>query len=348
MVASPESDQYLAMSHTPTVSIGLPVYDGARYLREAIEDFLRQTYTDFELIVSDNASTDETQAIIREASVRDERIRYVRNETNIGALPNSNQTFELAQGRYFCLAAHDDRHAPTFLETLVATLEENPDAVLAYSQCMLIDQAGEPLQAVPEQGLHIMPDGRAVDYDQRLERPLPNDVAKRYHAVLQSNDVNAPMHGLFRRSALERVGGHQIHGSDRLIVAHAALLGSLVFVDKPLFSYRIHPDSTFFLTREEWAERETGQEKNASPLATIRTFRNFWRAVGQSDLAGSDKPKAYAATIAYALRPAAIRRALLPSPDNYFGWKRWPWQREVQPPVRFSAPSDLCDSGTHA
>jgi len=199
------------MSHTPTISIGLPVFNGARYLREAIKDFLQQTYEDFELIVSDNASTDESETIAREAATRDERIRYVRNETNIGALPNSNQTIELARGRYFCTAAHDDRHAPNFLERLLAALEQQQSAVLAYSRCVLIDEAGEPLRAVPERGLHAMPNGRAVDYDQKLECPLPDDTVKRYHAVLQSNDVNAPMHGLFRRSVLERVGGHQFH-----------------------------------------------------------------------------------------------------------------------------------------
>ena len=348
MVATQDEQKLFAMSHNPTVSIGLPVHNGARYLREAIGDFLHQTYEDFELIVSDNASTDETEAIVREAAALHERIRYVRNETNIGALPNSNRTIELARGRYFCLAAHDDRHAPDFLERLVAALEENSDAVLAYSRCVLIDEAGEPLRAIPERGLHTMPNGQTVDYDQKLERPLPSETVKRYHVILQSNDVNAPTHGLFRRRSLERIGGPHFHGSDRLIVAHAALLGRFVFVDEPLFSFRIHSGSTLFLSREEWAKRETGEELGASPLATLGTLRNFWKAVGQTDLDAGEKIGAYSATVAFAFRPAAIRRALLPSPDNYFGWKRWPWQRD--PKARFAAPSRPATSttGTHA
>lgn len=336
------------MSVFPSVSIGLPVFNGARYLREAIEDFLRQSYRDFELIISDNASTDETEAIAREMVALDERVRYVRNETNIGALLNSNQTIELAAGKYFCLAAHDDRHAPEFLERLVAALDNDPAASLAYSRCVLIDEANQPLQAIPERGLHITPDGRAVDYDQKLERSLPQDLTHRYHAVLQSNDVNAPIHGLFRRSVLERVGGHQFHGSDRLIVAHAALLGSFKYIAEPLFSFRVHAESTFFMTREEWATRETGERRDASPMATLRTFRNFWKAVGNADLGFADRVAAYVATIGYAARPAAIRRALLPSPDNYFGWKRWPWQRTAQPPVRFSDSTFAKPRGTHA
>jgi len=335
------------MSHTPTVSIGLPVFNGALYVRAAIEDFLQQTYTDFELIVSDNASTDETETIVREAAASDHRIRYVRNGTNVGALPNSNQTIKLARGQYYCLAAHDDRHTPDFLERLVAALEENPDAVLAYSRCVLIGDDGKPLQAIPDRSLHAMPNGETVDYDQKLERSLPGGTVKRYHAILQSNDVNAPTHGVYRRHSLERIGGHHFHGSDRLIVAHAALIGQFAFVDEPLFSFRIHSGSTLFLSREEWAKRETGEALGASPLATLGTLGNYWRAVGQTDLNVWEKIGAYSATVAFVFRPAAFRRLLLPNPDNYFGWKRWPWQRD--PKAGLSAPSDPVNStkGAH-
>ncbi len=329
------------MSSLPTVSIGMPVHNGALYLSDAIEDFLGQTFSDFELIVSDNASTDESEAIVREAAERDKRVRYVRNETNIGALPNSNRTMELARGKYFCLAAHDDRHVPTFLAMLVAELEANAEAVLAYGACTLIDEKGNAFKNIPERSVHVSTDGCAVDYDQMLERKLSDTSAKRYHAVLQSNDVNSPIHGLFRRSVLDRIGGHHFHGSDRLIVAHAALLGPFAYVDEPLFSFRVHPESTLFLTREQWAKRETGEEQGASPLSALRTLGNFWRAVGQTELGAMQRLGAYAATLAYAARPTAIRRALLPGPDNYFGWKRWPSGRTVQGRAPLASSSSL-------
>ena len=337
MVATPNDQKFLAMLHTPTVSIGLPVFNGARYLREAIEDFLRQTYADFELIVSDNASTDETEAIVREAAERDERIRYVRNRTNIGALPNSNQTFEMSRGRYYVLAAHDDRHAPDFLGSLVAALDSDPDAVLAYGRTTLIGEEGEALRKDPTVGKHVSSDGRMVSYGQDLERLMPVQTVPRYRAVLRSSDVNAPIHGLFRREILAEIGGHQIQGSDRLIVSHAALLGPFVFVDAALFAFRIHADSTLFLDRDAWAQRETGHADLLSPISTLLTFGNYVRVVGRSPISAAERMRAYMATFGYAVRPTALRNTFLPGLDNYFGWRRWPWQR--RPEAGIAAPS---------
>src|SRR3974377_1117825 len=99
----------------PKVSIGLPVYNGENYLRLAIDSILTQDYTDFELIISDNASADATQEICREYTARDCRIRYYRNKINIGASGNYNRVFELARGGLFKWAAHDDVHLPAFL-----------------------------------------------------------------------------------------------------------------------------------------------------------------------------------------------------------------------------------------
>ena len=336
------------MPHAPTVSIGLPVHDGARYLCAAIEDFLQQTYEDFELIVSDNASTDETEAIVRELAEGDERIRYVRNEVNIGALPNSNRAFELARGKYFCLAAHDDRHAPDFLGSLVAALEADPGAILAYGRTTLIGEEDEALRLDPASGMYFSSDGKLVPCGKDLERRLPAETVSRYRAVLRSSDVNAPIHGLFRHELLAEIGGHQIHGSDRLIVSHAALLGRFVFVDAPLFAFRIHNGSTFFLDREAWVERETGQADLDSPFATFRTFGNYLRAVSRSPLSGAERVRAYIATFGYAVRPVALRNTFLPGLNNYFGWRRWPWQRKAK--ARFATPPDPANSltGTHA
>ena len=89
------------MNNRSRVSIGLPVYNGEKYLEQALISILSQTYTDFELIISDNASTDRTQAICREYAAKDPRIRYYCNEENLGAAPNHNRVFELASGEYF-------------------------------------------------------------------------------------------------------------------------------------------------------------------------------------------------------------------------------------------------------
>lgn len=98
----------------PHVSIGMPVYNGGRYVKAALEAVLAQTFRDFELIISDNASTDATEAICREYAARDPRIHYSRNGENLGAARNSNRTVELATGQYFKWAHHDDLCAPEF------------------------------------------------------------------------------------------------------------------------------------------------------------------------------------------------------------------------------------------
>lgn len=315
--------------YTPLVSIGLPVYNGARYLREAVKDFLVQSFGDFELILSDNASTDETEELCRDFEKLDARIRYVRNEVNIGALPNANQAIALARGKYFCLAAHDDRRSPEFLERLVSALESNTGAVLAYGRSTLIDEHGASLQTGTK-GLNALPDvpgARPVDYDRKLERALPEEPLKRFKAVLQSNDVNSPVHGLFRTDVLRDLGGHRFHGSDRLLVAGAALTGRFMFVDEDLFSFRIHPDSTFFLDREAWVLRETGGLSKSSPADTLRTFGNYLKTVQASDLPRTQRLQGYLAAVRYAVRPTALRNLLLPGIDNYLGWRRWPWQK---------------------
>lgn len=314
----------------PTVSIGLPVYNGARYLRAALDDFLRQTWTDFELIVCDNASTDETEAIVREAMARDVRIRYVRNATNLGALPNANKTVELSRGRYFCLAAYDDRHMPDFLEHLVQALGADPEAVLAYGRSVLIDADGEPFRYDRATRCYVDGAGREVRYVHDLENTLPVDPVARYRAVLKSRGVDAPIHGLFRMDALRQTAGHQLYGSDRLIVAHAALLGRFAFVDAPLFHFRIHPASTLYLDRAAWAERETGAAAAGKLTGTLRTFVNYMSAVAASPLAGRHRLVAYRATLGYAIRPQVLKNLLLPGPDNYWGWRRWPWAGSPQ------------------
>ena len=96
----------------PKISIGMPVYNGENYLAQALRAILSQTFTDFELIISDNASTDATQRICETFAAEDSRVRYFRNSRNIGIEPNFNAAFEPARGKYFMWTAHDDLLEP--------------------------------------------------------------------------------------------------------------------------------------------------------------------------------------------------------------------------------------------
>src|SRR5689334_670071 len=117
----------------PTVSIGMPVYNGEAFLAEALEALLAQTMSDLEIVISDNNSSDRTGQIAQEFASRDSRIKYSRTDRVLPPAENHTRAFQLCSGKYFKFAAHDDLHAPTFLERCITVLEQDPSVVLVYS-----------------------------------------------------------------------------------------------------------------------------------------------------------------------------------------------------------------------
>ena len=132
-------------TNLPLVTIGLPVYNGAAYLTTAIESLLNQDYPNLEVLIRDNASTDDKASICLQAAARNPRIRYVRNEQNIGPLANYCRLVNDAQGHYFMWAADDDLRNRCFVRKLVACLQNQPRAVLATPQTVAIDSHAKPL-----------------------------------------------------------------------------------------------------------------------------------------------------------------------------------------------------------
>jgi glycosyltransferase involved in cell wall biosynthesis len=215
----------MSASPNPRVSIGLPVYNGQQYLQGAIESILAQTYQDFELVICDNASTDETAAICEQYAAREPRIRFHRHAQNIGAAANFNSTFELSRGSYFKWAAHDDLLAPTYLERCVAALERTPDAVLCQSLVQIIDAHGDCLQIYNHAA-------------SGTDRPRPSE---RFAARLVSRPC-MEIFGLIRADALRGTGLIRHHlGSDRTLLVELALLGRFALVPDALFLNREHP-----------------------------------------------------------------------------------------------------------
>ncbi len=132
--------------HIPTVSIGMPVYNGEKHIREALDSVLSQTFADFELIISDNASTDQTEAICRDYAKKDRRIRYVRQAENRGVAANFQFVLDEAVGEYFKWLAHDDFLEPTFLESTIGYLDAHGDTILCVTDVRLADGAGRLLE----------------------------------------------------------------------------------------------------------------------------------------------------------------------------------------------------------
>jgi glycosyltransferase involved in cell wall biosynthesis len=209
----------------PRVTIGLPIYNGERYLREAIESVLAQTFHNLELVICDNASTDSTDAICREYAARDDRIRYVRNESNLGASRNFNLTFELARSEFFRWLAADDALGPRCIERCVAALDADPGAVIAHTDVSLIGEVGESL------GRFDYPAGHA-------QSPNP---AKRFRDVLAFDRWCFEVFGLVRTDAmrLTRLLDRYV-ASDRIFRAELALIGRYAHVPEPLFLNRDH------------------------------------------------------------------------------------------------------------
>jgi glycosyltransferase involved in cell wall biosynthesis len=214
------------MSRIPLVSVGLPVFNGQNYIRQAIDSILNQDFQDFELIISDNASTDDTGSICQEYARMDKRVRYYRNESNIGAAPNHNRVFEMASAQYFKWMAHDDENHPQLIGRCVDALDRAPDSVvLAYPQVELINEDGEVT------GQYLVSVAR--------DSPRPH---LRLQTLLTCLDLGTPMYGIVRAAALRKT---RLHGSfiaaDYVMLAELAMLGEIVEIPGALLRKRIHP-----------------------------------------------------------------------------------------------------------
>ena len=130
---------------TPAVSIGMPVYNGEKYIREALDSVLTQTFKDFELLISDNCSTDKTREICAEYSNKDPRIKYIRHPENLGGHWNFNFVTQNVTGHLLTWLAHDDILESGYLESTVQYMLDNPVAVLVASDFEVIDQDGGTL-----------------------------------------------------------------------------------------------------------------------------------------------------------------------------------------------------------
>lgn len=208
----------------PPLAIGLPVYNGENFLAGTLDSILTQTYGDFELIITDNASSDSTPDICRDYA-DDPRIRYHRHPTNLGAAANYTSCFERSSSPFFKWAAHDDPCAPNMLERCMSALRDQPDAVLAFARTLSIDAEGRQLKLW------------------RLRPALGSpDVRIRTHDVLTKQET-FPIWGVTRRDVLARtglLGGFTEH--DRPLLYQLVLHGPFAEVEEPLFFDREHSE----------------------------------------------------------------------------------------------------------
>ncbi|MFJ7206481.1 glycosyltransferase family 2 protein [Streptomyces sp. NPDC098789] len=287
------------MTAHPRLSIGLPVYNGEEYLAESLDALLGQTYEDFELVISDNASTDGTRDICHRYAAKDSRIRYLRLPRNIGASPNHNHVFNECRGELFKWASHDDLYARDLLKRCVEALDERPDVICAHADQAVIDGDGQV----------------TIPYDYTLATGSPS-APVRFRSLLFEPGGD-DFYGVLRADVLRRVKPlDSYHHADRTYVAEIALHGRFHQVPELLYFRRDHPNRAERANPSKRSRCANLDPLRAGPLhPTARLLAEYvWgfvSAVRRAPLSASDRRACYrhlAAWMTSRARPGAGER----------------------------------------
>jgi glycosyltransferase involved in cell wall biosynthesis len=286
----------------PTVSIAMPVYNGEKFLGEAIHALLDQTYRDFELIITDNGSTDRTPLICRYFAARDARIRYFRHETNRGAAWNFNFGFKQARGEYFRWAAADDLCLPEYLRACVDVLDAHPDVAWVHTRHARIDGDGRPLPLGPP---------RDVD----LGGPATRTAAEphqRLRALLTGSVGNGGVFGLMRRDVAAKTRLQlPFYGADKVFVVELALRGRFEEVPRVLFHSRHHEQGSGALRNAAELQRFIDPLAKASALRTrLRLLCGHTTAVCRAPLSPLARMRCFGVIGAYLFQISKWRRII--------------------------------------
>lgn len=300
----------MSTERPPRVSVGLPVHNGERFLPAALESLLTQRYGDFELVISDNASTDRTEEICRAAAARDLRVRYHRNARNLGGSANHNVVVHRSRGEYFVWASHDDLRAPAFLERCVPPLDARPELVICFGRTREVDAEGTPLPTRP--------------FDPRTEAPRPSD---RFRGLIGMEHRLDPIYGVIRLGVLRRT---PLEGpypdSDRVLLAELALYGPFHQVDDELLLRRRHAGQSTRVfpgrhQRTQWFDPEA---RDPLVFPHFRQFREYLASIRRVPLPAAERRACYAAMG----RWLAVNRRRLAADLGYAG--RWALRRAAR------------------
>ena len=263
----------------------MPVYNASELINQAIDSLLAQDMSDFELIISDNASTDNTYEICQNYANNDKRIKLYRNDTNIGALGNFDRVAQLAQGQFFMWACHDDLWEPTFISKCLNAIQDTK-AVLAYPQTLAFWSDGQNRKILHNKI------GSTID----IQSP-----SKRLARVYKGSDLWALFFGLMRTSVAKKLlPMPRVHSNDSAFVALLAIEGGFVYVPEILFKYRDKQQSYQRYNSKQWlGEQEIQKQKK---------YRSFWptaiyicKRIWKTDISMSEKFKATAETIRWCI-----------------------------------------------
>jgi glycosyltransferase involved in cell wall biosynthesis len=245
---------------SPLVSIGLPVYNGESLLERAVDSLLAQTFRDFELIISDNASTDSTPFICQRYADSDSRVRYFRNDTNLGGCANAEIVHRKARGCYFMFGSHDDYWYPEFIEKCLVPLEKDPKVVLVYPRTVIMSSEGQDLRTY------------ADDIDTRGMEHVEARVAKVHYGAA----FRTAIYGLMRRElGLSCLPSARVFAPDHVFLTQMAMHGQFANVPETLFKYTRQAKLVSLKLRstEYYAYYQRMQEPKAW---SILKYRGYW------------------------------------------------------------------------
>jgi len=239
----------------PLVTIGLPIYNEERTLARALDSLLEQDYRNFEIVICDNASTDRTAEICA-GYLSDSRIRYYRNETNVGGIANFNRVFELSRGEFFMWASgHDVRH-PSFTSRALELMRDDESIVLCHSQVLWTAEGGGEPEPIPS-----FVDTRGVSHE-----------IARLNVVLWGLVTGYPIYGLIRSSALRRTDVYrEVVSPDITLLGELALLGEFAFIPEPMLSAPRPTDNWQIYVKKHMSK----------PLSPWSAQVLYWRMVGE-------------------------------------------------------------------
>ena len=295
------------MQRKPKITLGLLVYNGERYLGQTIDSLLSQTYGDFELLVSDNASTDGTEDICRSYAAQDRRISYVRQRENVGAMGNFNYLASRATTDYFKWCAADDLIAPSFLATCIEFLESQPNFVLCQSSTRTIgfDNSELPNDIIKPSGAsERIPIGLNREY-----QPW-----QRFRDVLLGSTAVMDFWGVIRTAPLKDTCLLSPYvGYEKVMMAALSLRGRFAELPQKQFSYRIHSDSFSSRIAEDARQEWCNPAAEQTTYPRLKYLDGYFDAIDKSRLSAGQKLLCRVAIGRYLLQVSKWRRVLLES-----------------------------------
>jgi glycosyltransferase involved in cell wall biosynthesis len=301
----------------PRLSIGLPVYNGEQYLAEALDALLGQSYEDFELIISDNASTDGTADICQGYAKQDARIRYVRQEHNIGLAPNHNFVADQARGELFKWAAADDLYGRDLLQCCIDALDKYPDVVLAHSWTGAIDGKGNVTQALEYPLATDLPSApeRFRSYMFGCSGVFEStEAGKRHRIHVDNNGIlrACDEYGVIRTAVLRKVAPHDsYYGADRVIIGEILLYGPFHQTPDWMYFRRDHDDRAY---KSHWRERcaildprRTSRLRHPTSRLFAEYIAGYVAAIRRAPLSSAERRDCYRVLADWMLDRAAGR-----------------------------------------